>query len=128
MVVDTVQSVQGDTIWDVYAGISDTLFSIHVWAMPGMCYGQRFHLQRPVGVDVPCEGPLFHIHDHLLSFVSLDAEAEVRIFDLHGCLLAGFHVFPPDDEIIQIPDRISGLVVVLISTSGVVHRFKTIFP
>ncbi|MFM9027882.1 MAG: hypothetical protein ACKOQ6_07780 [Bacteroidota bacterium] len=114
--VDTVSAAPGDTLMDRLLSPTDTLITIHVWTMPGMCYGQRFHLELTTDAGMANEIPLWNIRGRFVSFSEMDTEAEMVISDIQGRPLAVALIPARKCSVFRIPSFAAGIVLISIRT------------
>lgn len=127
MVFDTVFSAYGDTLWNAPIMNTDTLLSIHVLAMPGMCYGQRFHLQPSTGFLLNEQPVLWSVQFGTLSVGPISSPGFLRIFDLTGKLIFKSSLPPGVISSHEFPNRSAGCFLVVLDMEGEAYRRKILF-
>jgi len=116
MVFDTVFSGYGDTLWNAPIMNTDTLLSIHVLAMPGMCYGQRFHLQTSTGLLLNEQQVSWNVQFGTLFVGPIDSPGFLRIFDITGKLVFKSSLPPGVISSHVLPNRSGGYLLVVLDT------------
>ncbi len=116
MVFDTVFSGYGDTLWNAPIMNTDTLLSIHVLAMPGMCYGQRFHLQTSTGFLLNEQPVSWSVQFGTLFVGPIDSPGFLRIFDITGKLVFKSTLPPGVISSHVLPNRSGGYLLVVLDT------------
>lgn len=124
MVLDTVFSAYGDTLWSAPILNADTLLSIHVLAMPGMCYGQRFHLQPSTGFSLNDQPVLWSVQFGNISVGPISSSGLLRIFDLTGKLIFKSTLPPGVISSLELPNHSVGCVLVVLDMEGESYRRK----
>jgi hypothetical protein len=121
--LDTISSVYGDTLWSTLIGAGDTVISIHVLSMPGMCYGQRFHMQLTTLIPQVEEPIIFHITDRKLVIENGLNKLNLSIYDFSGRPLWLTRLSCAEKTVIDLKQLRAGwCIIVLQSTKSAIRR------
>jgi hypothetical protein len=123
-IIDTVSSTPGDTIWRKVVAASDSLISIIVWSMPGSCYGQRYTLLRPSGIEDPDNLPLIILHGHELKVTCFGPDNRLRAYSLSGALLLDEHSLPAGSTNFLLPEGTPKVILVILESGREKRTWK----
>jgi hypothetical protein len=129
LMLDTVSGSYGDTLWNELVSNTDTLVSIRVLAMPGMCYGQRYHIQEPSG-DSEITDP-FHgiiIYGHTLIIDGADRATGMAIFDLSGKKVFSLEMQSHSYAGHELPRNMHGVFMLVLYMDGRTYDRKILLP
>lgn len=120
VVVDTVVSSYGDTLWSTIIGVGDTLIAIRVLTMPGMCYGQRYHLQNNTQISQVEPLEFIQLLNRHLIIGRIDLLGHLSVYDLSGQIMFSNTIKPAEKTIIDLQQLKTGWMVVVL-----VHNRET---
>ncbi|MFM8917399.1 MAG: hypothetical protein ACKOGP_06620 [Bacteroidota bacterium] len=121
IVVDTIISSYGDTMWSTIIGTGDTLISIRVWAMPGACYGQQYHLQIATQVIQVEQLDFIRINNRQLIIGNIDRNGYLFVYDLSGERQLSNPIHAAEKTMIDLQNLKAGFVIIVL-----VYDSKTI--
>lgn len=124
IVVDTITSSYGDTMWSTVIGAVDTLISIKVWAMPGMCYGQRYHLQTITQVSQLEQPDFFQLFNRNLIIGRTETMGRLCVYDLSGRRVLLSIIKTSEKTIVDLQHLNAGWVVIVLDNDGKTVRRK----
>ncbi|MFM7078544.1 MAG: hypothetical protein ACKOYC_02010, partial [Bacteroidota bacterium] len=123
VVIDTIVSSYGDTMWTTVVGVGDTLISIRVWAMPGACYGQQYHLQTATQVSQIEQLDFIRLDNRQLIIGNIDRMGYLYVYDLSGERLLSNSLHAAEKTTIDLQNVKAGcVVVVLLYDSRTIRR------
>ncbi|MGR6087685.1 MAG: hypothetical protein ACU4F9_05900 [Arcticibacter sp.] len=114
VVVDTVVSSYGDTLWSTIIGVGDTLIAIRVLTMPGMCYGQRYHLQTSTQISQIEPLHFIQLLNRHLIIGRIELLGHLSVYDLSGQSMLSNTIQPAEKTIIDLQQLKAGWVVIVL--------------
>lgn len=128
IVVDTIISSNGDTMWNTVIGPGDTLISIRVWAMPGACYGQQYHLQTATQLNQFEELAFIRLVNRQLIIGNIERMGHLYVYDLSGKLLMSNSIHAAEKTMVDLQNLKAEWVVIVLDYDGKNLRRKFLLP
>lgn len=128
VIIDTVSSVPGDTIWRTSVTPGDSQLSIRVWSQPGSCYGQRFTLLRSSGMEAYDNGPVLIQRGYDLAIRNLNSRMHIRVHTMTGRVITDCTTGPTDRFLLSIQEGSPQLAVVILESNAGSWVWKILLP
>jgi len=124
IVVDTITSTYGDTLWSTIIGVGDTLISVRVWTMPGMCYGQRYHLQTSTQISQVEQLDFIQLLNGHLMIGRIERIGQLFVYDFSGKRMLYKTIHPAEKTMVDLQNLNTGRVIIFLDYDGKSFRRK----